>query len=167
MLQLDGNISLDNSLLECSLNLDSIPVIINHRPEQIAAEFRGPNLKNLKVLKRNNKLLEASYLPVVVNLNPCSLYNKKEEFCTLIEQVDVGICCVSETWDRSHSENGVLISDLIDIDGYRWIKSVNQRNRRGGKPAILASESNYHITDLNPDVITVPSDVEAAWAHVH
>ena len=119
--------------------------------------------KNLITVKRSSKVLEASSLPVVLNLNPRSLYNKQEEFCTLIEQTEAGLCCISETWDRSHVRGGTPISDLINIDGYRWIKNVVQRNRKGGKPAILASEKDYYIKELCPDIITVPVNVEAVW----
>ena len=82
----------------------------------------------------------------------------------MIEQTEAGICCVSETWDRSHTASGPLISDLIDIDGYRWIKNIVQRNRKGGKPAILACEKEYYIKELCPEIITVPVDVEVVWA---
>ena len=56
-----------------------------------------------------------------------------------------------------------MISDLIQIEGYRWVKNVVQRNRKGGKPAILASEKDYYIKALSPDIITVPINVEAVW----
>ena len=39
---------------------------------------------NLVTIKRSNKLLEASSLPIVVNLNPRSLYNKSDEIKTFI-----------------------------------------------------------------------------------
>ena len=81
----------------------------------------------------------------------------------MIEQTEAGVCCVSETWDRSHVPGGSLISDLIQIEGYRWIKNVFQRKRKGGKPAILAHEKDYYIKELCPDIITVPVDVEAVW----
>ena len=119
--------------------------------------------ENLKVVKRSNKLLEASALPIVLNLNPRSLYNKQEEFRTLIQQTEAGVCCISETWDRSHVDGGSQISELLDIEGYKWVKNVVQRKRKGGKPAILISEKDYHIKELCPDVITVPIDVEVVW----
>ena len=165
MLQLDGNISFDESILDVSSDINIIPVIINNRPEKILTKSdRGSNLRNLVTLRRNNKLVEASRLPVVVNLNPRSLYNKKDEFRILIEQSEASICCISETWDRSQSEDGQLISDVLQIEGFRWIKNPVQRNRRGGKPAILASEKDYHITELCPNIVTVPIDVEVVWA---
>ena len=40
---------------------------------------------------------------------------------------------------------------------------MQQRNRKGGKPAILACEKDHYIKELCPDIITVPKDVEAVW----
>ena len=103
---------------------------------------------NLKTLKRNNKISEASNLPIVLNLNPCSLYQKLDEFQTLIEQTDPGVCCISESWDRSHVPGGALLSDLIDIEGYQLVQNIVQRKKTGGKPAILANKNMYHVKVL-------------------
>ena len=54
------------------------------------------NHRNLVRIKRSNKLLEATALPIVVTLNPRSLYNKHQNFHTLIDQTEAGICFVSE-----------------------------------------------------------------------
>ena len=98
-----------------------------------------------------------------MNLNPRSLYNKADEFRTLVDQSEAGIVCVSETWDRSNSD-GLLISEAIEIENYHWIKNVTQRKRSGGKPAILVSKDLFHVTELCPDIITVPINVEVVWA---
>jgi hypothetical protein len=44
------------------------------------------NLKNLVTVKRSNKVIEALSLPKVLNLNPRSIYNKKNEFVTFVEE---------------------------------------------------------------------------------
>ena len=49
------------------------------------------------------------------------------------------------------------------MDGYRWVKNIVQRKRKGGKPAIFLREKDYHIKELCPEVITVPIDVEVVW----
>ena len=95
--------------------------------------------------------------------NPHSLYNNQAQFCTLMEQLDTGVCCISESWNRSHC-GGTQISDLIQIEGYKWVQNVTQKKRRGGKPAILINENMFHIKELCPDIITVPVGVEAVWA---
>jgi hypothetical protein len=50
------------------------------------------------------------------------------------------------------------------MDGFRIIKNVLQRKGKGGKPALIVSEKNYHIKELCPDVVTVPTNIEAVWA---
>ena len=39
-----------------------------------------------------------------------------------------------------------------------------QRERRGGKPLLLINSDKYFITELSPNVITVPTDLEVTWA---
>ena len=85
----------------------------------------------LKTIKRSNKISEASNLPTVINLNPRSLYQKVDEFKTLIEQTEAGVCCISESWDRSHISGGKRLADIIDIDGYQFVQNVVQRKRKG------------------------------------
>ena len=163
ILQCDGNVTAellenDNCPISVHINFDR-----SDKPSYINRPINEDRKRNLITIKRSNKLLEASSLPVVVNLNPRSLYNKQEEFRTMIEQTEAGVCCISETWDRSHVQGGTPISDLINMEGYRWIRNIVQRNRKGGKPAILASEKDHYIKELCPDIITVPIDVEAVW----
>ena len=101
----DGNISIvssDYSASVCSDNDHSgqtIETIVSFgRTEKPSYQQNQPKYqKNLVTVKRNNKIVDASILPVVLNLNPRSLYNKQSEFRTLVEQTDCGVCCISET----------------------------------------------------------------------
>ena len=158
--------SLQSSFYDSQLSLEtlSIPVYVTNFRQENKNCQSGRNKSNLRSIKRNNKMLEAANLPNIVVLNPRSLYNKQSNFITLIEQTDAGVCFISETWDRSHKENSNLITDLIKIDGYVWVKSVHERNCGGGKPALLINENEFFITELSPDPITVPVGVEAVWA---
>ena len=71
--QLDGNLSIADSesvsseFPECQY----IPVIVNFRPaQQSTTHVQGSNLKNLISIKRkSHRLVEASLLPTVINLN--------------------------------------------------------------------------------------------------
>ena len=99
--QLDGNISSLSSVNTSSTvthdlqnsssltkdgferNLNRIKVIVTDRiPIVRENETRIPVLKRIK---RNTKLLEATKLPSVMNLNPRSIYNKIDEFLLLVE----------------------------------------------------------------------------------
>ena len=52
----------------------------------------------LRPIIRNNKLFTALQLPKVLNLNPRSLYNKKENFKTFLLEREIDVACVSESW---------------------------------------------------------------------
>ena len=63
---------------------------------------KNKNLSHLKFFKKskNIKVLESFQLPTVLNINPRSLYNKKKEFITLVDEEEIDVGCISETWER-------------------------------------------------------------------
>ena len=92
------------------------------------------------------------------------MYNKVDEFKTLISQTDASLCFISESWDRSHVQGGSRLEDTIKIEGYRWVQNIVQRRKKGGKPVMLINENMFYIKEVCPDLITVPVGVEACWA---
>ena len=78
----------------------------------------------------------------------------------MMEQLDVDICFMSESWDREK----VGLEKVIKMDNYQIIKNVVQRTGKGGKPALIIKKDKYYIKELCPNVITVPPTVEATWA---
>ena len=70
-------------------------------------------MKNLTIIKRSNKVLQALDLPTVLNLNPRSVYNKVDEFIKFVEEEDIDLVCMSESWER---ENKTL-DEIIEIEG--------------------------------------------------
>ena len=155
---MDGNISI-NSTTSDSLDeiFNPIPVIVSNRAFSRREKRES---KSLVRIRRSNKLLEAVQLPVVINLNPRSIYNKVDEFKTMIEQLNCTLCFISESWDRENEG----LEEIVNIENFKIIKNVCQRQGSGGKPALLISEKDYFITELSPKVITVPKSVEAVWA---
>ena len=172
ILQCDGNITLDSDSINENEHCHSpaplpIPTIISSdRPDSPSFCNRPTEnpRKNLIRIKWSNKIVQASSLPIVVNLNPRSLYNKSDEFKTFIEETGASLCCVSESWDRSHVQGGKRLDDIIKIEGYRWVQNIVQRRKNGGKPALLISEKMFYVKEVCPDLITVPVGVEACWA---
>ena len=87
---MDGNITIES--LASDLNeqvLNPIPVIISDRNLAIREKRES---KCLVTIRRSNKLLEAVQLPTIINLNPRSIYNKVDEFKTMIDQLDCKLC---------------------------------------------------------------------------
>ena len=153
MCQVDGNISMNEFQEQ-----NHIPVLVTKRePSVNQRELRKPVLRRVK---RSNKLMEATKLPSVMNLNPRSIYNKIDEFLLLVEQYGSDLIFLSETWDRVSQP----LQSLIQLENYEVITSVNPRSFRGGQPALVINEEKFHIKKLNPEPITVPEGVEAVWA---
>ena len=98
-------------------------------------------------------------LPVVLNINPRSCYGKSKELGLLISEYSSSLICISESWSRENEP----IEELIDIENFKIIKNVKQREGRGGKPIILADETLFNIIEVCPGLITVPVEVEAVW----
>ena len=115
-----------------------------------------------KTIQRNNLFLQAVELPVVMNLNPRSIYNKSEDFCLLLEQYAVDCVCMSESWERED----LSLSELLNLENYQIISNVKQREFKGGKPAIFLRSDKYNVKPLCPNPITVPIGVEAVWAMI-
>ena len=72
----------------------------------------------LITVKRCNKLVEALTLPKVANLNPRSIYNKVDEFCTLVEEENIDVICMSESherWYTTRKGETQGLNDLIKI----------------------------------------------------
>ena len=165
--QIDGNLSLgsmDLSNSESELSNDKnqnnfIPVIISENRLPKSSEDRGVSA-NIVINHSSKKVMTATQMPVVVNLNPRSVYNKKEEFKTMMDQLDVDICFMSESWDRE----GNGLEKVIRMDDYQIVKNIVQRRSKGGKPALIIKKEKYFIKELCPSVITVPPTVEATWA---
>ena len=67
---------------------------------------------------------------------------------------------VSESWSRDN----LPLEELLELDDYKIITNVKQRDFRGGKPAIIVNQKKYHVKPLCPDPLTVPLGVECVWA---
>ena len=99
-------------------------------------------------------------LPTVMNLNPRSIYGRTEELSILIDQYNVSVAGISESWEREREP----LNEIIQIENFRILTNVVQRQHRGGKPALLIDESQYFIKELCPELFTVPIGIEAVWA---
>ena len=114
---------------------------------------------NLKVIKRSNKVVQAYDLPVIANLNPRSIYNKSDEFCTFVEQQEIDVVFMSETWER----NNKSLKEIIDLQDFEIVSKVCQRKGGGGRSAVFVNKLKFEVKDLTNTVIQVPWGVEAVW----
>ena len=97
IIQVDGNVTVENSF-NLSENRQGDPIKVHiSESRTVPKTYRCIDRRNLIRIRRSQKLAEASNLPVLVTLNPRSLYNKLEQFHTLVEQTEASICFISET----------------------------------------------------------------------
>ena len=106
--------------------------------------------------KTSNRFEQALNLPVLCNINPRSVYNKLEEFRTLVEEEDLDLIFMSESWEREH----LPLHEVIKLDDHTVISNVNQRVGMGGRPAIIANTRKFHVQNITNIIIQIPWGVE-------
>ena len=99
-------------------------------------------------------------LPIICNINPRSLYNKVDEFCTFVESNYIDVVFISETWESELKP----LKEIIKIENYEIVSNVHQRKGHGGRAAIIANGKNFDVKDLTNTTVQVPWGVEAVWA---
>ena len=77
---------------------------------------------------------------------------------------------MSESHERANPDkNGKpqTLQETIIIKDHIVISNPHQRSVKGGRPAIVANNKKYNMTDLQKDnVIEIPWGVEAVWAEI-
>ena len=98
----------------------------------------------MKVIKRDNKVIQALNLPTISNLNPRPVYNKTNEFHTFVEQEEIDLLFMSESWEREH----LTLDEIIKLENHTIISNVSQRTGTGGRPAIFADHTKYEVQNI-------------------
>ena len=114
--------------------------------------------KNIKT-KASNRFEQAFNLPVLCNINPRSVYNKSEEFHTLVKEEELDVIFISESWEREY----LPLDRLINLEDHTVISNVSQRVGVGGRPAIVANKTKFHVQNITNTLVQVPWSVVAVW----
>ena len=93
-------------------------------------------------------------------MNPRSIYNKINEFKTLIEQEELEVVFLSESWEREE----LPLNEIFNDPSFEIVSNVYQRNNSGGRPAIVIKKDRYHILNATNTIVQIPWGVEAVWA---
>ena len=104
--------------------------------------------------------MQALNLPTIMNVNPRSIYNKKQEFHKFVEEESIDCIFMSESWERPENP----LNDIINLPNHTVISNPHQRKGVGGRPALIINNSKYHIRNLTQTLIEIPWGVEATWA---
>ena len=100
--QIDGNITQsDEKQSEYYNEGIQIPVHISEHRKRMDNNYEA-RIPIRKTLKRNNTVLQAIDLPIVMNINPRSIYYKADEFKILLEQYEADVVTISESWERDN-----------------------------------------------------------------
>ena len=129
-----------------------------HAPKPNDGEVPIKNTKEKKNFPR--KVKEALMLPVCMNLNPRSIYNKVQEFVTFVKEKQVHVVFLSESWERPEFN----LSQLLQIEDFTVISNPSQRQEVGGRPALVINSKLYHVRNLTNNLINIPWGCEATWA---
>ena len=157
--QLDGNdsklslslSSSDNSLSESKMSeYDTEDELEPERSPISVSPVSKPNRRTLKIL-------QASSLPLISVLNCRSLYNKNENFKSLLNELGIEAAIVSESWEREEYP----LEKLLGLSNYKvhsYKRPKTKANKQpGGGCAIVYNENRFRATELN---IAVPAGVE-------
>ena len=105
-------------------------------------------------------MYQALKLPKVLNVNPRSIYNKKNEFCTFIDEQMIELACISESFEREN----LTLDKLLKLENFKVISNVYQREGKGGRPAIVVNTEKFEVENLTQTQIAIPWGVEIVWA---
>ena len=98
-------------------------------------------------------------LPTLCNINPRSIYNKQDEFHTLVEEEDLDLIFISESWEREY----LPLDQIIKLEDHTVISNVSQRVGVGGRPAIIANKKKFNVQNITNTLVQIPWGVEAVW----
>ena len=116
----------------------------NTKPGQVNQSYRNNQSKNVKVISKSNKFMQALSLPTICNMNPRSVYNKVEEFHTFVEEEVVDLLLMSESWERDN----LTLDQIIRLENHTIISNVSQRTGKGGRPAIFVNNKKYEVQNI-------------------
>ena len=143
--QLDGNMSVNSSILENEIN--NIQVHIGHRPNKENIS-RPPHAR--KTLKRNNKTIQALTLPKIANYNMRALFGKIDNFSEDMNERAIDLSFLTEIWEKKENKKHQFkIEELLQMGGIKYISTPRPGAQRGGGAAIAVRTNNFtFITGL-------------------
>ena len=117
--------------------------------ERLKSRMRSHIIQNTDANQIPIKTNKRSDHIVIKHINAQSLIPKSDEIKLLIENEDLDILCISETWLQPN-----ILDDLISIKNYKVFRNDNPLNSRGSGACICVKNiftcekyENIEITD--------------------
>ena len=117
----------------------------------------------------NRKIEHSISLPKIMNLNPPSIYNKVDEFVTLVEEEQIDLVFIPESHERAYPTKmgkSQTLQEIIQIDNFIVINNPHQREGKCGRPALVINSNKFNVKDLTNIDIKIPTGVEIVWASI-
>ena len=161
--QLDGNISILSEISSQNEHGYSsppslIPTQVGYRPTKVI--YERP-LKCRKIIRRDNKSVQALTLPKMTNYNMRALFSKIENFSIDMLERESDLSFLTEVWQKKENKKHQFkIEEMFQLKGIKYISTPRPGAQRGGGAAIAIREDKFTISKLN---IPLPRSVEVVW----
>ena len=87
------------------------------------------------------------------------MYNKIKEFHTFVNEEEIDLVFMSESWEREEQ----TLHDIIKLKDHEIISNVYQRKGKGGRPAIIVNKNKFIVQNLTNTTINIKWGVEVVW----
>ena len=122
-----------------------IPVITGYRPHRATAD-RQPAVR--KVIRRENKCVQALSLPNILSYNMRSIWGKLDSFATDMQERAGEISILCEVWEKSENKKHQRkIEEMLEMANIHYISTPRPGVKRGGGAAIAV---NHNPTIIPP-----------------
>ena len=137
----------------------NIPVITGFRPHR-QIPVRLPPAR--KVLRRENRCLQALSLPNILSYNMRSIWGKLKCLAEDVEERAGEVIFLCEVWEKSENkEHRKKLEELFEMRNIQYISTPRPGVKRGGGAAIATHSDKFSVSKLN---ITIPKPLEIVWA---
>ena len=125
----------------------TIPVFTTERQPTISRQRRPPMYK---VLRRENRCVEAMNLPLILSYNMRSIWGKLKHLADDIHERCGEIIFLSEVWEKSQNKkHQKQIEKMLEMENISYISTPRPGVKRGGGAAIATNTDRFHISKLN------------------
>ena len=114
-----------------------------------------------KTIKRSNKLVKSSNLPIISVSNLHSLMPKVRNFTLDMQERQIGCGLLSEVWEKKNKKKHKYeIERMLYMEGLKYISTPRPSAKRGGGAAIVAPIDKFLLEKLD---IEIPNKLEVCW----
>ena len=120
---------------DCSMTLPNpvtvIPVITGFRPAKCTGVQSRPAVR--KVLRRENKCIQALSLPNLISYNMRSIWGKLKNFSIDVKERAGEVIFLSEVWEKSENiKHKRKLEELFEMENIQYISTPRPGLKRGG-----------------------------------